>query len=504
MATTRGKTSEAPTSAAYLAAHHLAELTRLARVHEESEDWPQLCEVLTDLTCIEADPQKRAKHYVRLAIVQDVKLGNPEEAIEALERAVADDPQESEAWEQLIVLLDRQGHVAKLERALHLRFQSSVTPVAKESSRRGSADVVGQLRHTTMVDPGDLEETVPRDIEALSSKDQAVRFLMLRTRVAENPFDAHAYRELFDIAFDRGDVDLAYRIGSVLEDLRESDAKHRAILAAAPPLTLADISGQIDDSAWHTHLEPYQLRSPLTMTMEIINRAFLRVWETSHRESRDSERLLPEGIPGTIARLVTAFRDAAEVLDCVPPQLRMKSKGRSVCSHMPTVFPALSIDVHRLLAVDDELARFLIGVHVATTRPRLRASTFVTSLEDVESAVELGVKIVSGGPIDSEIGRAVKRALERHEIAALGDSLGPYTRGTEALDVHGYLEACAFAQIRAGLLLSGDVSTVRRTLDERLWTPGPLSTWEAVGLSYAFFVSDTFGDLRHAVGATIE
>ena len=68
----------------------------------------------------------------------------------------------------------------------------------------------------------------------------------------------------------------------------------------------------------------------------------------------------------------------------------------------------------------------------------------------------------------------------------------------------GFLEACAFAQMRAGLLLAGSVSVVRRAIEQGLWTPGPLSKREAIGLGYAFFVSDTFGELRHAIGLEIE
>ncbi len=100
-------------------------LESLDRLYAASEDWAELADVLRRRIELEQDPGARVEIGLRLGQVQEEQLRQPDDAIEAFQRVLDDEPEESAAVEALSRLYERQAMWPELLDNLRLRASTT-------------------------------------------------------------------------------------------------------------------------------------------------------------------------------------------------------------------------------------------------------------------------------------------------------------------------------------------------------------------------------------------
>jgi hypothetical protein len=271
------------------------------------------------------------------------------------------------------------------------------------------------------------------------------------------------------------------------------------------------VPGTLNGAAWDTHLLHKDLDRMLTAIFARITPAVVRAKLGANASRPTEEALGPklETVPGDLAKLVfRAFYDAGEILGVKPPSLHVRAKMSMPFASAMWTSPAVLVSLDLLAGLPRAALAYLAGKAIAQNRPEIQARALFPSVSELKAlaatAVRLG-SLVDTGTIQDQ-GDAVLLSAMTHD-AIVG--LRSYSRklnetGGAKLDVKRWAELAELSAARAGLLIAGSAQAAKRANAVEGRSPADLPPKEWLGELALFATSDTYADLRQAIGVDLK
>jgi hypothetical protein len=326
--------------------------------------------------------------------------------------------------------------------------------------------------------------------------------------------DAAPHRALYRLFLRTGELDRAYSVASVLVFLKAADAEQRACYAELRPRGAPDFRARLGRAAWIRELTHPELDRAVGGVFEVIGRAAraARARALNAKEQLPSLATAKREHPKTTQRLAAkAFFGAASVLGVDAPQLWVRPDLPGAIGAVPVEPIASMMGATLLSGWSVPELMFVFGKHLTLQHGEHSVRGQFPSVTELEVLLAAAVRIASpSSPAPARHADAVNRAhsallreLRPDEQQRLGLVVASLAALGTSSNVTRWVQCSELTAIRAGLLLSGDLSVAAKILRQETVVPGDLSPTEKVRDLVRFTVSDAYFQLRRALGIDV-
>jgi tetratricopeptide (TPR) repeat protein len=484
-------------------------LHRLLAAYQRLEQWDKVLSVLRAIVASDTDPVRKGKAISVMAQIAKEKLGDDARAVTLYDESLDQDPSRLDVFEKIVRILTEQKNWTALEqnyRRMLMRALGSGDRNLQHAlyhqlgliyrDRLGDTErAIQAFRAAVELKPEDeLDQTILRELLTLSGRaDQALA--MTLERVLREPLEAGPYPALFDLLYQQGHTDRAWRAASAMKHLGLAVPDAAALYAANPPAGIDRIAGMLGQGGWRSLLHP-ELDPALTSIFEIVAPAAvdLLVSRLSIRERMAHPGPALKSHP----RLAESIKRAAEILGVPVPRLFVGKKPGSVFAFGATRPPSLLVATDAVDALLPQLLPFLIGKYLGKLLPPLLARAVCPSLTELKALLASAVRI-GQGRTDEPLAAHVKK----EEAIDLSVSVQRIVAAGGAADVPRWSQLADLSASRVGLVLAGDIDLTRAALAREPQAPGDLSPREQMKDLVAFFLGDAYGAIRRDLGIAI-
>ncbi len=370
---------------------------------------------------------------------------------------------------------------------------------------------IAALDRLVLERPHDAEARVEL-AELLRETDQitlATRVLESAAELA--PERAQTYRSLLALFERSGDADRAYGASSVLVALGEADLDEQLRYAQHAPESLPPIASPLDDDAWELLTVP-QHPAAVHALMAAIEPAALAAWFEEHgalaRGSLPPPATRQDPQRSTVLAVKT-FHWASRILGLPEHAIHATPQNpRLTVATLPTLAPALVLGRAALSGRSLSELAFMAGHHLAFSRPGCRLLAFHPDLDSLRRLAAAAAAIVHpelGAGLD-DTSRQLRDRLDAHLDAphraraatAVSELLAAGT-----VDIGAWLRSIETTACRAALLVSGDVTVAGSVLAITGAPPDGRTARERARQLLPFAISQPYSALRHLLGIAV-
>ncbi|MBK8012816.1 MAG: tetratricopeptide repeat protein [Deltaproteobacteria bacterium] len=487
---------------AYVGAKKLADdnveiLRALVRLFNETHQAQHAIEMLKELTALLRDATERRDVFLELARIFADEQSLPQEAVDALNKALDVDPMYLTAFERIEQILYRLRDWTGLEDNYHRMLKRIPKEQIKarcilwrslgdlylkvlknEEGARVAYDVVLKMdpsANDVSFALADLcrrrRETAPRAVElyhglVVSAEDPAV-----------------PARALFELYHALGHRDRAFcALGALLLMRAATEDETRAyemLLKRGP----SGASRPLTDSLWRSHVLHPDCRNSLADILSLVYRGapdlFGQAQEALNLKRKKERVDLSSKEKNERARLryFDIWRRLAAVMSVADMEHYHRTGSTAAPRLYPGEVPALFAgEEHEVFrAMPPRQIAWMLARQMATARPELAVVQALPPAEVgavIEAVIVLFTKTGSGIDMGFDAGlvqswtRALNRSLSESALKALGDPVRLCLQRRELKRLSRFLEGAEHTASRAALLMAGDVSVAERGLSE--------------------------------------
>lgn len=468
-----------------------------------------------------AAPAERARAFV---VAAKLAMGNPERAVALYEAAIADDPTTEGAFDAIVSILEANGDLVGLERALTRQLDrlrrapadtANVDPEAallarladlREGPLNDHLGAIQALDELVRVRPTDLDARVRLAALLAAREETALALRCLEVAAGYGPTRAATYRSILSLAKRNGETDRAYLASGALVQLGEADADDQAMYQQNAPQTTLRLAGPVDDSIWRV-FAPDDFDDDMGSILAAIGPAAsaLRIVELSKRLGlpplHDHHRQDPE--QSTVAAVRT-IGWAAKVLRLPCPAIYARGDLPGGLAYVPAATPSIvlgkAVLTGRTLPELAFLATRELAHQVATGALATLYPTIPDFRDLIRTAISLYLPNVAPQPPVPGLRDALASRLHTEERQALEKAVRNLTVKSSSLDVLAFLRGAELLACRIALLVTGDVSVAGHVLSTDGRQLGGLSAADRIRDLVPFSVSGPFLEARQRLG----
>ncbi len=473
----------------------------------------------------EVDPRRKADKLFTLSEVVHLKIGDARWAADLLGETLALDPSRVEAFDRLFALYTELQDWESLARCYRERLER--ISERDVEARYSMVHALGRVYRDRM---GDAERAITCFRSALELKpdsdvdrkllcellvivgelDEAVDFT--RAVAERKPLDVEPMKELYTLFLRKHQFDTAWCAVDILADTLQAkltDEQERFLVGYCP-MPLEAVPGRLMPEAWDSHILHPELDPTITNILRIVVPVIIRA-----RVGNKKRRAREEELGGRLAEeqtesnypILRTFLDASEILGLSPPDLRVHSGLSSSFSVAMSETPTVHVSREHVRELSAGCRAFLAGKYIALLQPELLARAIFPSVPALKSLIGAAVRAAtanssmwfSGDDLDGTI----RAAILPEELDALRQIVKEALAMGSLLDVGRWARLAELSASRAGLLLAGSLDIARRAvMYEPHYLGDPTSSdWLAEMITFA--LSDTYAELRAAIGVGV-
>lgn len=493
-------------------------LLDLLRSQEARGDQQGIVAAIERLVALEGDRERRARYRMTAAGILR-GLGDDDRALDLFDAALDDDPVALAAFQSIEEILTQRHDDLALERAyrkmIHrarplgdakLEFQlwHSLGVIYRDRLHDPNAGLEA-FRMASRLRPDDSHERriVAELCVATDRADLAIA--ELTEAIGREPMDIIHHQTLYRLYARTGELDRAYCVASALVFLKGADAEQRACYAELRPRGVPDFRSRLGRAAWIRDLAHPALDRAIGGVFEVIARAARAARAravTTGKLPIPAKRENPQSTERLAAK---AFFGAAAVLGMEPPQLWIRPDLSGGITAVP-LDPIGSVMGSTLLSgwSIPELM-FVFGKHLATQQGEHAVRAHFPAVSELRALLLAAVKIANPtSPVaEGPLVRALAKELRSDERAKLGHVVSSIVDFGGVADVTRWVQCSELTAVRTGLLLCGDLSVAAKVVRLEPFVAGDLSPTEKVRELVRFTVSDSYHQLRRALGIDV-
>ncbi|MDB4995692.1 MAG: domain protein putative component of TonB system, partial [Myxococcaceae bacterium] len=492
-------------------------------LYGQMERWGQLVKTLRAIADIEPDAVLRAKKVFAMAQVVRDKEDDPRWAADLFEEVLELDPRRLDAFERIVRIYTELRDWIALESAyasMLKRIEKSTNRVLQHAvchqlgllyrDRIGAIDKALAAFRTALTlkpDSDDDRKIVAELFVVKGDIDSALDVTWACLR--RDPHAVEPIRELYYLFLRKQSFDQAWCTIDVLAQASPTtlNAEQAQFLRSYAPTPLGDVPGTLISAAWDTHILHPEIDPVLTALLRLVVPAVVRARLAPVAEAGADLGPRLEHVQDELAYTIgRAFHDAAEILGVPPPSLYVKHGQGTPFVVAPSLDGALFVALDLAGNLDVDALAFLAGKYIALLQPELVARALFPSVSELMSLVRAAVRVASSLENPAQQHDSVRfdatlvASMRAEEAEGLRHTVATILATNATLDVKRWAELAELSASRAGLLLAGSVDAARRGNTQERRSPGDLAPAAWWGELVLFGTSDTYAELRSAIG----
>ena len=486
--------------------------------------------VLEQLAKVEEAPAKRAGHFMTMAAIYQQKLSDETRAIEYLNAALDEDPDELQAFRAIDEILTRarnwtaqaEAYRRMLERLrgrgnpeLEYRLLANLGEIFR-SRLKQNEDAIAVFEQAAVLKPAErrTHEILAQLYEVTGDQhDKAVA--QHQAIVSGDPLgaaSAESYRAMWRLYRQMGDLDRAFIVSSVMVGLGLADGEERAFFENNLEPSLPWFKGTIEPLRWESHLLAKGENTLLGRILQVLFQGLGA--ELGAKELKDvglkkkSEIDLDQKL-----LFVNVYKAVTKALGPLPHKVYRDENPTGLKLEFLTP-PALVVGSDMLTGHDEREVAFFIGRQLAYLNPMhfLAAVKNMTELKVFLAAVlkfcRPDTQLGAGADVVIHLVRLIERRMPQQQKNQMATLVEELASRYPAMDFHKmfeeFFQSIELSSLRAGALVSGSVPTVLGILQAEDVSFSGMPQRARLEEVVRFAVSEDHFVLRRALGLAVE
>jgi tetratricopeptide (TPR) repeat protein len=507
-----------------------AVLHSLLAVYTQRERWSEVARTLRSLADLETErTDLQAKTVYAMAQVVREKMGDGAQAALLFEEALDLDGSRLEAFERIVRIhtelkdwealgsaylrmIERAGGKADPELLFQLFHQLGLVCRDRLGDAEGAIAAFSRARAIKPED--DQGRRILTELYVVTDQlDKAVEETRASLRL--DPMAPAAYHELYGLYLRQHAHDKAWCVADALSDLGAVNAEQARFLGDYPPRSLASVPGRLRPAAWSTHLSHPGLDTTLTSVLVRMIPAVVRA-RLQAGTAGDRQALLgaPIDVPRTAIEhaVVSGLHHASEILGHPVPAVSRKAGPVPLAVGL-SLTPAIVLSPDAVAALAPATLAFFLGKRLAEQRPALLARAFFPSATELTTIVQTAIRLTQGpsqraGTSETEglaarFDALILSGMSEADPIELRQAVSALLARRAEIDTAKWSQMADLTTTRAGLLLCGSVAVAHRAMMLEHHYASDLSPKERIKELLVFAVSETYFELRGALGVAI-
>jgi len=501
-------------------------LTRLMQLFSAEKDWSRLLEVVTRLSELVDDNKLKAKYLQTAAMVAAREIGDPDQALRLLDRALLADPTHEGATQEALAIRRRLADWDGIKDILKTRAQNlaaagknkelltTLDELGETYERLGSIEQAARVYESALdIEPDGvrwLERLVRAYATDASFHDQAVDAMSLWVEV--DPYRPDPYQIMRKVHTQARHADGAWLSCQALHVLGQAQPDESRFFTRFRNEELVSARRRLSAEEWMELVMPIDGEPLITSLFALIQPYVLSVRsrpETAYGVGVDDELDMERYPHG----LVFAFYHGAQILPADEPRIFQRQSDAAVVTPLATIEPSVILGAGAFAEGMGPLeSAFLAGSELAHQIPGLRLRTLLPNLTALKAWLLGAIRLVKPKfPVAAEIEASVTEAATVLAEAGGGEyrdhlvhTVSKLLSDSAALDLKRWVRAVDQTADRAGLILCGDLDIAASIIRHGPARPG---TAEAVGRArdlLVYSVSAQHLAVRERLGTSVD
>lgn len=484
---------------------------------------------MEELARAEDSPSKRAGHYMTMAAIYQQKLNDDIKAVEYLNAALDEDPDELQAFRAIDEILTKNrdwkrqadAYQRMLERLvgrnnpeLEFKLLFALGEIFR-SRLKQNEEAIEVYERATKLQPSDrrAHEILAQLYEVIGDYNKAVAEHV--ATVSADPLSGssvESYRAMMRLYRTLAELDKAFMVASVMVALGIAGPEEKAFFENNLEPNLPWFKGTIDPLRWENHLVPSGGSNLLGRILQV-----LLVGLGEHLGTKDLKDLglkkRSEMDLGAKLLFVNVYKAVAKVLGPLPHKVYRNDNPVGLTIEFLTP-PALIVGSDMLTGHDEREIGFLIGRQLAYMNPMYFLAA-VKNISELKAFLGAAIKFCrpdtqlgAGADIVLHYVRQIERRMpqqQKNQLMSLIDELfTTYPTGDFGTIFEDFFQLIELTSLRAGMLISGSVPTVLGILQVEDLSFSGMPQKERLEEVVRFAVSENHFVLRRALGVAVE
>jgi tetratricopeptide (TPR) repeat protein/serine/threonine protein kinase len=501
-------------------------LARLMQLFSAEKNWSELLNVVTRLADLVEDPKQKAKYLHTAAMVAAREIGDSEQALSLLDRALGVDPSHEGALSEALAIRRRQGdwdgikdllksHAQELAKAgRNQELLVTLEELGQVYERLGSVEQAARVYESALeVEPdgirwlGRLARLYAGDS---ASVEEARNALALWVEV--DPYQPEPYQLLRRVHTAARHADGAWCACQALRVLGQAEPDESRFFARFRSTELVQATRRMTQEEFMELVMPADGEPHITALFALIEPYVLAARgrpESSYglgpEDELDMERY-PHG-------LVYAFYHGAQTLPADEPRIYQRQSDAARLTPLLTRSPAVVLGKGAFAADMGQLeSAFIAGTELTHTLPGLRLRTLLPNVTALKSWLLGAIRLLKPKfPVAPELEDSVNEATGVVRERSIGEyrdhlvhTVGRLLQDGAALDLKRWVRAVDQAADRSGLVLCGDLDVAATVLRREPARPGSADAVARARDLLVYSVSPAHLTVRERLGIGIE
>jgi tetratricopeptide (TPR) repeat protein len=501
-------------------------LARLMQLFSAEKNWSQLLEVVTRLAHLVDDTKQKAKYLHTAAMVAAREIGDADQALHLLDKALEVDPRHEGALSEALAIRRRQGDWDGIKDLLKNHAQE-LAKAGRNAELLVTLEELGEIYERL----SNVEQAARVYESALEVEPDGVRWLARLARayasdpahsgqardalavwIDVDPYQPEPYQILRRVHTEARHADGAWCACQALRVLGQAQPDESRFFARFRSTELVPARRRMTQDEFMELVMPADGEPHITALFSLIEPYVLAARgrpESSYglgpEDELDMERY-PHG-------LVYAFYHGAQVLPADEPRTYQRQSDSARVTPLMTRSPAVILGKGAFAQDMGELeSAFIAGVELTHTLPGLRLRTMLPNVTALKAWLLGAIRLLKPKfPVSPELEDSVNEATNVVRERSIGEyrdhlvhTVGRLLQDGAALDLKRWVRAVDQAADRSGLILCGDLEIAAAVARREPGRPGAVEPGARARDLLVYSVSPAHVAVRERLGIGVE
>lgn len=503
-------------------------LHKLLQLYGDAAEWQKMIDTLHSIASIEEKPELKSRYYYTMAQIYRDKLNDLDRSVELFNESLDLNPSYLQAFERINKILTQEKNWKQLERSyrkmLHRIAGKGNTDlehtlwhqlglIYRDRLQR-SEEAIEAFKMATTIKPDDImQHQILAELYEVNERfDEAIE--EQRKILETDPLKVDPYRALYRLYLQKRSYDEAWCLAAAMAFMKKIDGEEKQFFEDYKPQGMLAVKGRLGNDHWVKFLFHADENIYISKIMEMIAPAALQAkiaqLQTQGKLPTLDKRFKQDPATSTVTFAKT-FGWAAQVLGIPSPELYVRNDVPGSIVAVPAVPPASLAGQTVLTGFQPQELTFICGKHLAYYRGEHYIRTLFPTQAELTIMLFAGVMIAAPNtPMPADMQpqiRATAQELAKYmqpvQLEGLRIVVKKFIDEGAKANIKRWNQAVEQTACRAGLLVCADLEIAKKIIGAEPSLPGDLTPQEKMKDLLLFSVSESYAQLRKALGIAV-
>ena len=503
-------------------------LHKLLQLYGEATEWQKMIDTLHSISSIEEKPEIKSRYSYTMAQIYRDKLNDLDRSVELFNEALDLNPGYLQAFERINKILTQEKNWKQLERSyrkmlhriagkgngdLEHTLWHQLGLIYRDRLQRAD-EAIEAFKMASTIKPDDvIQQQILAELYEVNERfDEAIA--SQRKILETDPLKVDPYRSLYRLYLQKHSYDEAWCIAAAMAFMKKIDGEEKQFFEDYRPQGMLPVKGRLSNEHWVRFLFHPDENIYVSKVMEMIAPAALQAkiaqLQAQGKLPTLDKRFKQDPATSTVTFAKT-FGWAAQVLGIPSPELYVRNDVPGSIVAVPAVPPASLAGQTVLTGFQPQELTFICGKHLSYYRGEHYIRTLFPTQAELTIMLFAGVMIAAPNtPMPADLQaqiRATAQELAKYmqpvQLEGLRIVVKKFIDEGAKANIKRWNQAVEQTACRAGLLVCADLEIAKKIIGAEPTLPGDLTPQEKIKDLLLFSVSESYSQLRKALGIAV-